>query len=165
MQIWPAWKVQVCTAPASARSRSASAKTMLGDLPPSSSSVRLRRGAAAAWIARPTAVLPVNAIMSTSGAATSASPTSGPGPQTKLSTPGGSTSATMRQSSATPRGSAGAGFTTTVLPQASAGPIFPAQLVIGKLNGLMAATTPTGSRTTVPCGGSGSSAGSPASSA
>ena len=30
-------------------------------------------------------------------------------------------------------GSWGAGFTTTVLPMASAGPIFPAMFVIGKL--------------------------------
>ena len=42
---------------------------------------------------------------------------------------------TMRQSSATPSGSTGAGFTTTVLPHASAGPILPAQFVIGKLYG------------------------------
>ena len=56
----------------------------------------------------------------------------------------------MRQSSATPSGSTGAGFTTTVLPQASAGPILPAQLVIGKLYGVMHATTPTGSRTAIP---------------
>src|SRR6185503_19317752 len=94
--------------------------------------------------------LPVNETMSTSGDVVSASPTSGPGPQTKLTTPGGRTESTMRQSSATAMGSTGAGFTTTVLPQASAGPIFPAQLVIGKLNGVMQATTPTGSRTTTP---------------
>ena len=56
----------------------------------------------------------------------------------------------MRHSSATPSGSTGAGLTTTVLPQASAGPILPAQLVIGKLNGVMHATTPIGSRTTTP---------------
>ena len=56
----------------------------------------------------------------------------------------------MRHSSATPSGSTGAGLTTTVLPHASAGPILPAQLVIGKLNGVMQATTPTGSRTTRP---------------
>ena len=106
-----------------------------GDLPPSSSSVRFMRRAAASWMRSPTAVLPVNEIMSTSGDSTSASPISGPEPQTKFTTPGGSTASTMRQSSATPSGSTGAGFTTTVLPHASAGPILPAQLVIGKLYG------------------------------
>src|SRR5439155_734538 len=117
----------------------------------------------------PTAELPVNEIMSTSAASTSASPISGPWPPTKLSTPGGRTAATIRQSAATPSGSAGAGFTTTVLPQASAAPIFPAQFVIGKLKGVMQATTPIGSRATRPCalprGGRGSSAGTAASSA
>src|SRR5262245_24919066 len=99
---------------------------------------------------RPTVVEPVNEIMSTSGASTSASPIAGSEPQTKFSTPGGSTSFTMRQSAPTPRGSPGAGFTTTVLPHASAGPIFPAQFVIGKLYGVMQATTPTGSRAATP---------------
>src|SRR5262245_34496713 len=165
MQICPLWNVHTLIADGIARSRSASAKTMLADLPPSSSSVRLSRGAAACWIARPTGELPVNEIMSTSGAATSASPMAGAEPETKLTTPGGSSEATIRQSSLMPSGSTGGGFTTTVLPQASAGPIFPAQLVIGKLNGLMQATTPTGSRTTTPRPSSGVSAGSAASSA
>jgi hypothetical protein len=66
---------------------------------------------------------------------------------------------------ATPSGSTGAGFTTTVLPHASAGPIFPAQFVIGKLKGVMQATTPIGSRTTTPPEASGSSTGVAASSA
>src|SRR5207237_974832 len=104
------------------------------------------RGATASWMRAPTAELPVNEIMSTSGASTSASPISGPWPATKLRTPGGRTAATIRQSAATPSGSAGAGFTTSVLPQARAGPIFPAQLVIGKLKGVMPAATPTGPR-------------------
>src|SRR5438132_10119871 len=81
---------------------------------------------------------------------TRASPISDPEPQTKPITPGGRTVAAIRQSAATPSGSTGAGFTTTVLPQASAGPIFPAQFVIGKLNGVMQATTPTGSRVAIP---------------
>jgi len=49
----------------------------------------------------------------------------------------------------TPRGSCGAGFTITVLPIASAGPTLPAMLTIGKLYGVMHATTPTGWRTTI----------------
>src|SRR5262245_53255669 len=98
----------------------------------------------------PTAVEPVNETMSTSGDVTSASPTSGPSPHTKLTTPGGSTSFAIRQSAATQSGSTGAGFTTTVFPHTSAGPSFPAQFVIGKLYGVMQATTPTGSRTAIP---------------
>ena len=49
----------------------------------------------------------------------------------------------------TASGSWGAGFTTTVLPIASAGPILPAMLTIGKLYGVMHATTPTGCRTAI----------------
>src|SRR5438270_13129453 len=49
----------------------------------------------------------------------------------------------------TARGSCGAGLTTTVLPIASAGPILPAMLTIGKLYGVMHATTPTGWRTAI----------------
>src|SRR6185436_7013977 len=88
--------------------------------------------------------------MSTSGDSVSAAPISGPDPQTKLRTQGGSTESTILHSSTTASGSTGAGLTTAVLPQASAGPILPAQLVIGKLNGLMHATTPIGSRTATP---------------
>src|SRR2546421_11701400 len=98
----------------------------------------------------PTEVDPVNETMSTALELTSASPISAPEPLTKLTTPRGSTQSTMRQTSTTASGSCGAGFTTTVLPQASAGPILAAQLVMGKLNGVMQATTPTGSRTTTP---------------
>ena len=42
-----------------------------------------------------------------------------------------------------------AGRTTTVLPIASAGPSFPAMFTIGKLYGVMHATTPTGARRTI----------------
>ena len=45
------------------------------------------------------------------------------------------------------RGFCDAGRTTTVLPIASAGPSLPAMLTIGKLYGVMQATTPTGSLT------------------
>ena len=40
-----------------------------------------------------------------------------------------------------------AGFSTTELPQASAGAIFRTGLTTGKFHGVMAATTPTGCRT------------------
>ncbi len=95
----------------------------------------------------PTPVLPVNDTMSTSGEATNAS--AGPGVEAvmRLTTPGGIPASCMISTSfATASGSCGAGFTTTVLPMASAGQIFPAMFVRGKLNEVMAVTTPTGSR-------------------
>ncbi len=44
-------------------------------------------------------------------------------------------------------GSFSLGFSSTVLPQASALPIIQSGTIAGKLNGVMHATTPTGCRT------------------
>ena len=46
-------------------------------------------------------------------------------------------------------GTRSAGLKTTVLPNASAGAIFQAGMAIGKFQGVMTLTTPTGSRVTV----------------
>ncbi len=55
------------SAPSTAFSKSASAKKMFGDLPPSSSEIFFSVPAAARMISLPTSTLPVNAILSTSG--------------------------------------------------------------------------------------------------
>ncbi len=89
--------------------------------------------------------------MSTSVDSTSACPTSGAEPVTRLTTPGGNpTSSQICANSWIASGSCGAGFITIVLPVASAGPTFPAMLTSGKLYGEMHATTPTGWRNTCP---------------
>ena len=93
---------------------------------------------------RPTSVEPVKAILSTSGWSTSAAPVA-PSPVTMLTTPGGRP--TSWQSSA--KASAvsdvySAGFSTTVLPAASAGAIFQASISSGKFHGMIWPTTPTG---------------------
>ena len=62
---------------------SASGRMMFGDLPPSSSVTRLSARPALAPISRPTAVEPVNAILSTPGWSTSAAPVS-PSPVTHV---------------------------------------------------------------------------------
>ena len=49
-QTWPAWKKAASSARSTAMSRSASAKTMLGFLPPSSSATRLKLLSAAAFM-------------------------------------------------------------------------------------------------------------------
>src|SRR5438445_361423 len=71
-------------APLTAASMSASAKTMFGDLPPSSSESRLSVPAASRMIVLPTSVEPVNAILSTRGSRTSAMPARPPGPVTAV---------------------------------------------------------------------------------
>ena len=101
-------------------------------------------------MACPTGVEPVKLTMSTCGDATSAWPASGREPVTTLTTPAGNPASwSTSPNTVTASGSCGAGFTTTVLPMASAGPILPAMFTIGKLYGVMHATTPTGWRTTI----------------
>jgi hypothetical protein len=89
----------------------------------------------------------VNAILSTSGCFTSAAPAVSPNPGTTLSTPGGSRPPPqIAASSSAVSGVCSAGFSTTVFPQASAGATFQAAMSSGKFHGMMAPTTPTGSR-------------------
>ena len=77
------------SAPSTAASKSASAKKMFGDLPPSSSEIFFSVSAAPRMIVLPTSALPVNAILSTSGCSTIAAPAVSPSPVTMLTTPGG----------------------------------------------------------------------------
>ena len=131
------------TTPSTTLSRSASSKTMKGDLPPSSSDSFLPVPAVATRMMRPTSVDPVKAILSTSGCSTSAAPVR-PSPVTMFTTPGGSPAS--RQISA--KSSAvsevnSAGLSTTVFPIASAGAIFHASISRGKFQGMICPTTPT----------------------
>ena len=111
--------------PLIAASRSASGRMMFGDLPPSSSVTRLSARPALAPISRPTAVEPVNAILSTSGWSTSAAPVE-PSPVMTLSTPSGipaSSASSPRRSAVS--GVCSAGLSTIVQPAASAGADLP----------------------------------------
>ena len=133
-------------AAAAAASRSASANTMLADLPPSSSVTRLMVSAAWRAMPRPTSVEPVNATLATSGCSTRREPHTLPGPATTFSTPSGSTVAAIFSSSTAVSGVSSAGLSTTVLPAASAGPSFHAAITSGKFQGTIRPTTPSGSR-------------------
>ena len=89
MQAWP-WLWKIANAePLTAASRSASAKTMLAPLPPSSSWTRFTLPADSSTIRRPTAVEPVKAILRRPGGPRGARPSSRPGPGTMLTTPAG----------------------------------------------------------------------------
>ena len=110
--------------PAIAASRSASAKTMFGDLPPSSTDTLVMESAAERRTSRPTADDPVNDTLSTPGFATSAAPARAP-PVTTCSTPSGSPASASRAGSRSEvRGVCSAGLSTTQQPAASAGAIF-----------------------------------------
>ena len=132
------------TIPSTAWSIAASSKITLAALPPSSSVSFLPVPASSRWIALPTSVEPVNAILSTPGCFTSAAPAR-PSPVTMFTTPGGSSAwrSTSQKSSAV-SGVVSAGFSTTVLPHASAGAIFHASISSGKFHGMIWPATPTG---------------------
>ena len=147
VQTWPDAPHTPAIAAAEAASRSASGKMIDGLLPPSSRLTRFTRAAAPAWIARPVAFEPVNVIASTSGWATRAAPTVSPVPWTTLNTPGGipasSASSAMRTAV---MGVCSAGLRTTLLPAQSAN-VAIAAAAVGPFHGMIAPTTPSGSRT------------------
>ncbi len=68
-----------------------------------------------------------------------------PSPVTMLTTPGGSSAwRTTSQKRSAVSGVVSAGFSTTVLPQASAGAIFHASISNGKFHGMICPATPSG---------------------
>src|SRR5712691_8893324 len=120
------------SAPSTAVLKSASAKKMFGDFPPSSSEIFLSVSAAPRMIVLPTSALPVNAILSTSACATSAAPATSPTPVTILTTPGGTpASAKLEASARADKGVCSAGFKIIVQPAQIAGASFQAAISSG----------------------------------
>ena len=80
---------------------------------------------------------------------TSASPTTAPAPGTTLKTPSGSpASLKISARRSVVNGVVSAGLATTVLPARNAGPSLLHSSVVGKFQGTIAATTPSGRRST-----------------
>ena len=109
--------------------------------------VRLRSGAAAAATFLPVATEPVKLILRGTGCDVIHAPRASP-PLTTLNTPGGKTSRSSSPIISVLSGVNGDGFSTMVLPARRAGAIFQDARVTGKFHGVMAATTPSGLRTT-----------------
>ncbi len=146
-QSWPELSRKDMGVAAAAASMSASAKTMLGLLPPSSRVTRLRSAEPFANTCLPTVVDPVKTIFATPGCSTSALPVTGPAPGSTWKRCSGSPA--TRASSASRRAVSGvvsAGLRMTALPAASAGAVPQAAIGIGKFQGAMIPTTPSGSR-------------------
>ena len=124
-------------APRNAASRSASANTMFGDLPPSSSVIVFSVSAALRMIALPVVVSPVNAILSMPGCSTSAWPTrrSGAGDDIQHARREARPRCAISPSASAVSGVWLAGLRMTVLPQASAGATFHAASSSGKFHG------------------------------
>ncbi len=145
-QSWPAFSNTPYGAVAAARSRSASANTMLALLPPSSSVTRFTWAAQPAMMCLPTSVEPVNTTLRTVSFVTKRSPTTEPLPGTTWNSPSGSPASSP--SSASRRlvsGVHSAGFSTTALPAARAGAKPHDAIVMGKFHGVITPTTPSGS--------------------
>ncbi len=152
VHFWPVEKNDAFTTFSTAELKSASASTMVGFLPPISSWIRSRRLEASAWSQLPISHEPVNETALSGFALTSALPSSPPEPATKFTTPLGmpascSASTILHELS----GAAEAGFSTTVLPQISAGASFQAGIALGKFHGVISPTTPMGLRTANIC--------------
>ena len=125
---------------------SASANTMFELLPPSSSVTRFTCSAQPAMIFLPTAVEPVKQTLRTSGWVTKRSPTTEPLPGRTVSTCSGSpASRASSPSRIAVSGVSSAGLSTTVLPAARAGAKPQPAIGIGKFQGTMMPTTPSGS--------------------
>ena len=110
---------------------STSSNTTTGALPPSSRCTRLSVSDAALAIHLPVPGDPVSETMSTSGWVTSEEPAGSPWPVITLSTPFGKMSAASSASLSVETGVVSAGLSTTVLPVASAGPIFHTPIISG----------------------------------
>src|SRR5439155_10930708 len=123
-QTWPALRY-ISAAVAAALARSASSNTMNGDLPPSSRLQATRFAPAACAIDFAVGTEPVNEMRASRGSATSVAPVAAPLPWTTLNTPAGRPAAAAQSaSSELVSGAHSGGFSTTVLPAASAGPSF-----------------------------------------
>src|SRR6185503_7904946 len=97
------------------------------------------RSAAMAATVAPTRPDPVKLIADTSGLRSSASPTAGPDPGTRLNTPAGSDTDAVSASNAATCDEVSAGLRTTVLPKASAGAVFHRGIASGKFHGVIRA--------------------------
>ena len=147
LQTCPAFVTNARSDPGTALAMSASAKTRLGDLPPSSRVRGRMRSAAIRPISLPARSEPVNATLRTSGCSTIAAPTSGPVPVTTLKTPAGSPHSTASRASSSVLAEVNSdGLATTTLPAASAGAMPRAAWLIGAFQGVITPTTPKGSR-------------------
>ena len=122
--------------------------TRIAFFPPISRCSRLKVGAQATEIPRPTSVEPVKETTRTSLCETRGSPTARPDPVTTFQTPAGRpASSKTRASATTDAGVSVAGLITTVLPAMSAAMPFQAGIAIGKFQGVTSAQTPIGWRT------------------
>ena len=146
VQVSAECRILATIAPSTAASRSASAKTTKGALPPSSMATFSTRSAQRRSRIRPTSVEPVNETIRVARWAVAASnhpPASAVG--TTLTTPAGTPASCNRSATRSAvKGVSLGGLITTALPAASAGATFRVIIAAGKFHGVTITTTPTG---------------------
>src|SRR5581483_6227267 len=141
----PAQRKDATRLASAAASTSASSRTTIGPLPPSSRSSGFP--AARAATALPVAVEPMNPIAWVPGLPAISSPTTAPGPVIIENTPAGNSASTTHSASLVEHTDVElAGAQTTQLPDASAGAISSAAIVYGQFQGVITPTTPRGTR-------------------
>ena len=140
------FRIFATSAPSSAASRSASASTTNGALPPSSIEQLITFSAACASRIRPTSVEPVKESLRTRGSLSIALTTSDERFEgMTLTTPLGTPACSRRSATASAdSGVSDAGFNTTVQPAASAGAILRVAIAAGKFQGVTSTETPIG---------------------
>src|SRR5512140_503312 len=149
MHTWPELAKELITHRGTAAERSASGSMIVPELFPSS--IVTFFSPAFRMICSPTGGDPVKEILAIRGSTVSHSPTVPPDPTTTLKTPAGTpASSRISASLIADSGVVDAGFSTIVFPTASAGPTLWATRFSGKLNGVIAPTTPTGQRSQTP---------------
>jgi len=120
-------------------------KKTFGDLPPNSSVTGMMFSDAYCIMRRPVDVSPVKPTFLIPGCVASGLPTSAPDPLTTLTVPGSRMSAINSMTRRIPTGVWLAALMTTQLPAARAGAIFQAAIRMGKFQGMICPTTPSGS--------------------
>src|SRR5512143_1698057 len=149
MHTWPELAKALITHRGTAAERSASGSMIVPELFPSS--IVTFFSPALRMICSPTGGDPVKEIFAIRGSTVSHSPTVPPDPTTTLKTQAGTPASSRISASAIAvSGVVDAGFRTSVFPTASAGPTLWATRFSGKLNGVIAETTPRGTRSQYP---------------
>jgi hypothetical protein len=148
MQLWPAFENRARAACSATLGRSASASTMNGSEPPSSSTHFLSARPAAAPTAAPTRSLPVSVTSLRRGSPISrslASPTDASPTSRVRNRPAGAPAAVRSCSMASAHwGTLGECFSRAALPAISAGAANRSTCQNEKFQGMMASTTPSG---------------------
>ena len=135
-----------------AAARSASSQMIIGSDPPSSSVTRFAPRAASAMIRSPTGVEPVNAIFRTRGCLTSASPVAGPlaGHDVEHARRAARPRTAARRTAASSAASSPRAWRPPCCRPPAPAPSLLHSSVVGKFQGTIAPTTPSGRRSTIP---------------